>query len=241
MHHLIFPTALEAAQAAATRINACITTRPTLTLGLATGATMLPVYDALTAGGGPDMRDVTTFNLDEYTGLAPNHPASYHHYMREALFARLAHPPRASHLPRGDAVDPAEEARRYEALIAQAGGIDLQLLGIGRNGHIGFNEPGSARESRTRVVALAASTLAANAGFFAIGETPPARAISMGIATILEARSCLMLATGAAKAPAVAQMLSGAQSSACPATYLTSHPNVTVLLDQDAASLLPAS
>lgn len=206
-------------------------------LGLATGGTMLPLYRLLAGEyrAGLSFARVTSFNLDEYVGLAPDHPASYHSYMREVLFAHVDIDPARTYLPRGDAPDPGEEADRYEALIAAAGGISLQLLGIGQNGHIGFNEPTSSLASRTRVKTLTESTRAANRPYFGPKETPPEYAITMGVGTILAARECLLLATGAAKAPAVAAMIEGPLSAACPASALQMHPRATIVLDREAA------
>lgn len=230
----------EAATARAARIIADqVAAKPGSVLGLATGGTMLPVYDALRhihAVNGLSFAGVTTFNLDEYVGLAPDHPASYHYYMQEHLFRHIDINPDNTHLPRGDADDPATEAADYERRIAAAGGIDLQLLGIGRNGHIGFNEPTSSLGSLTRIKTLTESTRRANRSYFAAGEVMPKYALTMGIGTILAARSCILLATGEAKAQAVAQAVEGAVSAASPASALQLHRCVTMVLDTAAAS-----
>lgn len=168
----------------------------------------------------------------------PDHPGSYHRTMHDALFSHTDIRPEATHLPRGDAPDPSAEALRYEACIAAAGGIDLQLLGIGTNGHIGFNEPTSSLGSRTRIKTLTEATSASNRQFFTSEDAVPRYAITMGIATILEARACLLLATGTAKAAAVAAMVEGPLSAACPASALQMHPKTTVILDHGAASQL---
>lgn len=233
MQLITHPTAEAAALDVAHRLCAAITAAPEMRLGLATGGTMQPVYGAL-AGLDPDMSGVTTFNLDEYVGVSRDHPGSYHRYMQDMLFHRLTRPPTA-HLPQGDAPDPGAEAARYEALLAR--GVDLQLLGLGANGHIGFNEPGSTGDSRTRVVTLTPATRAANAAAFG-GETP-AQAISMGVASILSARAILLLATGVRKAEAVGRLLQDPIGPACPATYLRAHPEVTVVLDAAAAQEVP--
>lgn len=238
MKVLICDDAPAAIARAAGQVIAAVAARPGLVLGLATGGTMLPVYDRLAAAhaaGEVSFAGVTTFNLDEYVGLAPDHPCSYHVYMRQAFFARVDIDPARTHLPRGDSGDPRAEGARYEARIAACGGIDLQLLGIGQNGHIGFNEPTSSLGSRTRIKTLTAGTRAANAPYFDRPEDIPVHAITMGIATILDARACLLLATGPSKAEAVAAMVEGPLSAACPASALQLHPAATVVLDRDAA------
>lgn len=234
---------LESAEAAAARVaeimGEALSGRATV-IGLATGETMRPVYARLAAlhrAGRADFAGVTSFNLDEYVGVPPAHPASFHAFMREALFDHVNIDPARCHLPRGDAADPAAEAQRYEAAIAAAGGIDLQLLGIGRNGHLAFNEPTSSLGSRTRVKTLTEATRIANAPAFA-PDPVPRHAITMGIATILAARACLLLATGEAKAAAVARMVEGPLGADCPATALQMHPSATVVLDGAAASRL---
>jgi len=229
----------QAVAAAATRVTARLREDPALVLGLATGGTMEAVYARLVAAhraGGPSFAQAQSFNLDEYIGLGPAHPQSYAAFMRRHLFGHVDFAPGATHLPDGTAADPEAEAKAYEALIRARGPIGLQLLGIGTNGHIGFNEPGSARTSRSRVVALDESTVAANSRFFAPGEMPPARAITMGIATILDAQEIVLLATGAAKAAAVAAMLEGPVGPDCPASMLRGHAAVTVILDAAAAA-----
>lgn len=215
--------------------------RPAAVLGLATGATPLALYRELIArcrSGRISFARATTFNLDEYLGLGAVHPRSYRHYMQEHLFAHVDVDPSRTHLPAADAVHARRAGADYEDRIAAAGGIDLQLLGIGRNGHIGFNEPYSSLSSRTRVKTLTAKTIADNARFFAEGEYQPHLAITMGIGTILAARRVLLLATGEAKADAVAQMIEGAVAARCPASALQLHAAATVVLDPAAASRL---
>lgn len=209
-------------------------------LGFATGGTMLPIYERLVARhrAGLSLSGITSFNLDEYIGLAPEHPQSYRTYMRRALFDLTDIDPARTHLPRGNAADPMAEADRYEALIRAAGGIDLQLLGIGGNGHIGFNEPTSSLRSRTRVKALTPQTRQANSRFFRPQETVPGFAITMGVGTILDARHCLLVATGSDKAQAVAAMIEGPLAAVCPASALQMHPKATVILDGAASSAL---
>ncbi|MDT0681268.1 glucosamine-6-phosphate deaminase [Roseicyclus sp. F158] len=226
---------------AARMIAAVIADTPGAVLGLATGRTPLAVYARLredAAAGKLSFEGVRSFNLDEYLGLPPEHPASYHSYMRREFFDHVDLRAGDWHLPDGMADDPAAAGGRYEVAIRQAGGIDLQLLGIGENGHIGFNEPGAPFDSRTRKVALAASTIAANASEFPDGQTPPSHALTMGIATILEARRIVLLATGSKKAKALDAMLSGTIDPAVPASALRLHPAVTILCDKEAASCL---
>ncbi len=241
MKVLILDTAEAAIDRSATILLDAVQRKPSCVLGLATGGTMLPLYDRVVArhaAEGVSFAEVTTFNLDEYIGLGPDHIGSYHHYMRKALFDRIDIDIRQTHLPRGDAPDPATEAEAYEYRIEAAGGIDLQLLGIGHNGHIGFNEPTSSLASRTRIKTLTDDTRQANRAYFDGLADTPRFAITMGVGTILASRACLLLATGAAKAPAVAKMIEGPVSAACPATALQLHKQVTVVLDRAAAAEL---
>ena len=217
----VFPSAAEAAAYAGQQVADTLSRVPDTVLGLATGATMLPVYAWLLAAvreGRLSFRRASSFNLDEYAGLGAAHPASFAATMRLALFGGADFPPGRTHLPDGTAPDLAAEAARYEAAIQASGGIGLQLLGIGRNGHIGFNEPGSDPRSTTRVVTLTEGTRAANRGSFPVGEAVPRQAITMGIGTILRARRVLLLATGPAKAQAVARAWSGLPDPDCPAS-----------------------
>ena len=240
MKVLILENAAAVADRAAETVACLLRARPDAVLGLATGETMRPVYARLVElhrAGRADFARSVTFNLDEYVGISPDHPASFHSFMQQALFGPVGLPPARCHLPRGDATDPAAEAERYEAAIITAGGIDLQLLGIGRNGHLAFNEPTSSLASRTRVKTLTETTRQANAPAFAPGPVPR-HALTMGIGTILDSRSCLLLATGTAKAAAVARMIEGPLGADCPASALQLHPAVTVILDQAAAERL---
>jgi glucosamine-6-phosphate deaminase len=212
-----------------------------LVLGLATGATMERVYRNLVRlhrEEGLDFSLCSTFNLDEYVGLFPSDPNSYRFYMNQHLFRHVNVDVRNTHLPNGLANDLDAECRRYEASIQRFGGIDLQLLGIGKAGHIGFNEPLSALRSRTRVKALTPTTIAQNAPFFGGEERVPRRAITMGVGTIIEARRCLLLATGQSKAQVVAQAVEGPISSMVTASALQLHPRCTVVVDEEAASEL---
>jgi glucosamine-6-phosphate deaminase len=211
------------------------------TLGLATGATMAPLYARLVAAnraGAVSFRNAFSFNLDEYVGVAPEQPGSFHAFMREHLFRFIDIEPGRTHIPDGTARNIEAEAARYEALIEAAGGIDLQLLGIGANGHIGFNEPGSDFSSRTREVELDEATRLGNAGNFPDSASAPERAITMGIATILEVRSILLLATGPEKAAALAAAIDGPLTPGCPASALRLHRDVHILCDHAAASAL---
>lgn len=215
-----------------------ISQKPASVLGLATGGTMVPLYDCLRkshAKGDVSFASVVTFNLDEYVGLAPEHAGSYHTYMRVALFDHIDIDVSNVHLPVGNAADPVAESARFEALISASGGIDLQLLGLGQNGHIGFNEPTSSLSSPTRVKTLTQSTRDANRQYFDETEDVPRYAITMGIGTILRSKACLMLATGPNKAKAVAKMVEGPVMASCPASVLQMHAKVTVVLDQAAS------
>ena len=212
-----------------------------VTLGLATGATMTPFYARLTeafAAGAVSFREATSFNLDEHVGVPADEPGSFSLYMREHFLSRVDMPEGRAHFLDGMAQDIAAEAARYEAAIAAAGGIDLQILGIGANGHIGYNEPGSDFASRTRELVLEEATRRVNEGSFPARAAPPDRALTIGIGTILEARSILLLATGAAKAQAIAAALEGPITTRCPASALRLHGDVTILCDPEAASLL---
>ena len=232
----------EAAAALVARIVAHdLRTNPHLVLGLATGKTMERVYRHLVGLHKDEHLDFSlcsTFNLDEYVGLFPSDPNSYRHYMEERLFRHVNIDPRNTHLPNGMANDLDSECRQYEALILRFGGIDLQLLGIGKAGHIGFNEPLSALRSRTRVKALTPTTLKQNAAFFGGEDKVPRRAITMGVGTIIEARRCLLLATGDSKAEVVAQAVEGPITSMVSASALQLHPHCTVVVDEAAAAKL---
>ncbi|MBT9385198.1 glucosamine-6-phosphate deaminase [Pseudooceanicola sp. CBS1P-1] len=241
MRILIEPSAEQAVSRTVGLIAEQMHRNPASVLGLATGGTMEAVYAGLIEAhraGGLSFAGARSFNLDEYVGLSGAHPQSYRHYMQDRLFRHVDFPRGATHLPRGDAEDPVAAAQQYEARIAAEGPIDLQLLGLGTNGHIGFNEPTSSLASRSRVTCLAPSTLEANSRFFGPGEPQPGTAITMGIGTILEARRIVLLATGAAKAEAAAAMIEGPLSAFCPASALQMHTDATVVLDEAAAARL---
>ena len=233
--------------AAATLLVARVVAReirrnPNLVLGLATGRTMEAVYAHLVRmhrEDGLSFAGCRTFNLDEYIGLPRDHPASYRHYMNEHLFSKVDVNLRNTHLPDGMASDLPSECARYEGKISECGGIDLQLLGIGRAGHIGFNEPMSALRSRTRDKTLMWTTIEQNAVLFG-GDTDkvPHRAITMGVGTILESRRCLLLATGFEKAGIIAKALEGPITSRVTASALQLHAHCTVVVDNAAAATL---
>lgn len=239
MRLCVFETEKEAANAAAAEIVRVVRNKPDAVLGLATGGTMEPVYEALVAahGDGLSFSRVTTFNLDEYVGLPPTHPQSYRHYMSKLFFSRVDIDPANTHVPRGDTA-PDRAAAEYEATLARFDPIDVQLLGLGGNGHIGFNEPGSPVTSRTRCVNLASSTIEANRRFFDANEQVPETAITMGIATIMRARRLVLLAVGERKSSAVKAMIEGPVDEAVPASILRDHPDARALLDTAAAAKL---
>jgi len=240
MQIVIHPTARGAAEAVAAFLAGCLAKDPRLVLGLPTGRTPVPMYRALVRlheRGRVDFSRATTFNLDEFVGVAPDDRASYRQFMTRHLFARVNLDPTRTHVPRGDAADPRAEAARYEAEIAAEGGLDVAVLGIGANGHIGFNEPGPRLAARTSVVALKASSRQSNASLFGgRASRVPARAISMGMGTILSARHIIMLATGASKAAIVANALTGPITTRVPASLLQGHPRVVFVLDRAAAA-----
>lgn len=219
--------------------------KPTSVLSLATGATQFGLYAELVRmhrEEGLDFSQVTTFNLDEYLGLAPDHPASFHYYMRTRFFDHVNVRPDRIYIPDGLAADIREECRAYERAIRNAGGIDLAVLGVGRNGHIGFNEPRTEFGSRTRALFLAKRTIEANARFFGGDENAvPRQAISVGIRTIMNSRSILLLASGKAKAPVIAQTVHGPVTEMVPSSVLQLHPDATLIVDEEAASQLEPS
>jgi glucosamine-6-phosphate deaminase len=209
-----------------------IRNNPRTVLGLPTGRTPVGMYDGVVKNCGKEyhcFREVTTFNLDEYVGIDRNDHGSYYTFMREHLFDHVDLDPSRANLPNGMAADLAAECERYEAAIRDAGGLHLTFLGLGRNGHIGFNEPGTPFNSRTRVVELTESTRSANASLFDHGVVPE-RAITMGIGTILSSASIVLLATGSGKQDAIARLRSGEVTEAFPASALWRHHDVRVLM-----------
>jgi glucosamine-6-phosphate deaminase len=241
MEVFIYPTAQTAADQAADKIAESLRRNPRLVLGLATGSTMEPVYARLVSlhrDTGLDFSGCRTFNLDEYVGLPPGHPNSYRYYMEQHLFRHININPSNTHLPDGMAADLEAECARYEKLMALNGGIDLQLLGIGQNGHLGFNEPLSALDSRTHVQLLSGATRAQNGPHFIPPAQMPASALTMGMGSILAARRCLLLGTGEDKAQIIAEALEGPRTNRIPASALQQHPHCIVILDQLAANHL---
>ena len=217
--------------------------KPGTVLGLATGSSPVGLYRELVRRyreGRISFRGVRTFNLDEYVGLPPGHPQSYTRFMAEHLFDHVDIDRSRAHLPRGDCADPQAEALRYEALLAEYGPIDAQVLGIGTNGHIGFNEPGTPFSARTHVVELTEETRTSNARFFASPDEVPRRAITMGIANILESREILLLARGPRKVEALRRSFCEPPTPDVPGSALQHHPRVTLLLDRAAAQGLDA-
>ena len=235
----VFPDARTAARVVAARLAGDLQRKPDLVFGLATGRTPIALYEELarlTAERSLDWSRATTFNLDEFVGVTPGDPGSYRRFMEEHLFRHTNLPPARINFLDGTA-DPDQECMRYERAIASAGGIDVQILGIGTNGHIGFNEPGQELEARTHRVRLREETRRSNASLF--GGDPhrvPTEALSMGMATILQARSALLLAHGESKAGCIAKVVHGPLTTNLPASFLQLHPDVDLILDAAAAS-----
>jgi glucosamine-6-phosphate deaminase len=236
----VFDTPDAVACAVAERVANALAARPALVLGLPTGRTPISAYAELRrlhAAGGPDFSHASTFNLDEFAGIAASHPSSFRSYMERHLFGAVNLAPSRIHFLNGAAGDLDAECERYEAAIAAAGGLDLQILGIGSNGHIGFNEPGDELAARTHRVTLADSTRRDNAPFF--GGDPgqvPREALSMGMGTILKAADILLIATGERKAPCVERAVGGPVTTRLPASFLQLHPRVELYLDRAAAA-----
>lgn len=241
MEVIIQPTENAAAELVSRTIADELRAKPNLTLGLATGNTMESVYADLVRMHREEKLDFSqcrTFNLDEYVGLPGNHCHSYRRYMNLNLFLKVNIDLQNTHLPDGTAADLEAECVHYERLIAECGGIDLQLLGIGLAGHLGFNEPVSSLRSRTRIKVLSPVTRAQNAPLFPLPDEMPRRAITMGVGTILDARRCWLLATGEDKAEIVAKAIEGPLTSMISASALQLHPHCIVVLDEAAASRL---
>ncbi len=240
MEIIILKSADSVAAMAGELVAELLRVRPAAVLGLATGSTQLSLYRNLVEKDLDEdisFRDTTSFNLDEYLGVAAENPQSYRTYMNREFFDRIDIDKRNTFLPCcGEDENPRLVGPRYEQKIREAGGIDLQLMGIGYNGHIGFNEPSSSLRSRTRVKTLTKQTLNDNSRLFTKDEFQPKLAITMGIATIMDARRILLLATGENKAEAVQKTVEGPISAMCPASVLQMHERVTVLLDEAAAA-----
>jgi glucosamine-6-phosphate deaminase len=236
---IIQPDEKSASLLAARIVAALLREKPECVLGLATGSTPLMLYRELVRmhkEDGLDFGRVTTFNLDEYVGLPPEHPASYHSYMWANLFSHVNVPARLIHIPDGLAPDIPASCRQYEDAIRAAGGIDLQVLGIGTDGHIGFNEPSSSLASRTRIKTLTESTRKDNSVFFGGEDKVPRHVITMGVGTIMESRVCLLLAFGEKKAGALAGAVEGPVTSMVPASVLQIHPAAKIVIDEAAAA-----
>jgi glucosamine-6-phosphate deaminase len=236
---VIVPTAAEAGALVADEIATLIRSRPDAVLGLATGSTPLPVYEALRPRlEGVDVSRVRGFALDEYVGIDPAHPQSYRSVITSEVVEPLGLDPARVHTPNG-ALETIEHAGEdYERAIAEAGGVDLQILGIGTSGHIGFNEPGSSFASRTRVKTLIEQTRRDNARFFDSVDEVPMHCITQGLGTILAARHLFLLAFGESKAAAIAGAVEGPVTSSLPGSAIQLHPHVTVVVDEAAASAL---
>jgi glucosamine-6-phosphate deaminase len=236
------PNAKELGQEAARIVANAIRRNPRICLGLATGSTTVGMYKELVRlhrEESLDFSGVVTFNLDEYLGLPATHPQSFHYFMRENFFACVNIPENSIHIPDGAIRGQYDKyCAGYEQAIREAGGVDLQILGIGRNGHIGFNEPTSSLGSRTRLKVLTKETIEDNRRFFAPGEEIPQCAITMGIGTILEAKRILLLASGSSKAKPIAQAIEGPVTGSVTASALQLHPDVTFIVDQAAGAQL---
>jgi len=225
---------------AADAIEGLLRRKPDAVLGLATGSSPLPVYEELAArhATGLDFSRASGFALDEYVGLPEGHPEQYRNVIRREFTDRINIDPANVHSPDGSAADIPAACDAYEAAIAAAGGVDLQLLGVGTDGHIGFNEPGSSFASRTRIKSLIEQTRKDNARFFTSLADVPHHVITQGLGTIMDARHVILIATGAQKAQAVRNFVEGPVAAICPASVLQFHPHATVLVDEAAASAL---
>ena len=241
MEVIIQPNPSDVAQVAGRIVSRLLVNKPNAVLGLATGSTPVALYDNLVKAyreGSIDFAQVTTFNLDEYVGLGAGHPRSYHEFMREHLFQHVNVAPERAHIPDGLTSNIPQFCEQYEQQILEAGGIDLQILGIGSDGHIGFNEATSSLASRTRIKTLTGQTQRDNARFFDSPEEVPRHVITMGIGTILECRTCVLMAFGEQKAQAIANTVEGPLTSMVPASALQLHPDAKIIVDEAAASKL---
>ena len=226
-------------KAAAQLVVDVLNTKPNAVLGMATGSTPLGLYQELVRlykAGHVDFSRVTTFNLDEYVGLPANHPQSYHYFMREHFFQHVNIPQHNINIPSGTTSNYPAFCEWYEGRIAECGGIDLQILGIGTDGHIAFNEPGSSLSSRTRLKTLSKQTIDDNARFFERRESVPVYAITMGVGTILDARRLVLVASGKTKAKAIAHAVEGPVTSMVTASAIQLHRDATVIVDGEAAA-----
>lgn len=241
MEVVILPGSRKIGQLAADAIEALLRAKPAAVLGLATGSSPLPIYDELVnrhLHKGLDFSKAHAFALDEYVGLEPGHPQSYREVILREFTSRVNIPEANVLTPDGAAGDLPAACQSYEEAIGAAGGVDLQILGVGTDGHLGFNEPGSSLASRTRIKTLIEQTRRDNARFFASLAEVPHHVVTQGLGTIMEARHVVLVATGARKAPAVRDFVEGPVSAICPASILQFHPHATILLDEAAASSL---
>lgn len=241
MEVIIQPGYDAVSRVAADLFEALVRKKPNCVLGLATGSTPIGLYQELIRRHQEEKLNfskVTSFNLDEYYGLTPDHPQSYQHFMNEELFNHINILKKNRHLPDGLAKNVEKSCQSYENKIKKAGGIDLQVLGIGSDGHIGFNEPGSSLASRTRMKTLMEKTIKDNKRFFGKNEKVPIHAITMGVGTILDSRHCILIASGKKKAGIIAAAVEGAITSQVTASALQMHPRTTVIIDEAAASKL---
>ena len=230
----------EMSDRAAEIVLAAVEEDPRIVLGLATGSSPVGLYQRMAAAckDGLDFSQVVTFNLDEYVGLAPDHDQSYRYFMNENLFNHINIRPENTHVPDGLSDALLTTCAEYEMMIEEAGGIDIQVLGIGRDGHLAFNEPGTSLASRTHVTELTEETIADNARFFEKPEDVPRFAVTMGLATILDAGQLLFVANGEGKADAVAGALEGPVTSSNTGSAMQLHPDVVAIVDEGAASKL---
>ncbi len=237
----VYKNAQEVGKAAAMIVAGEILKKEDCVLGLATGSTPIPTYQEMARmnrEGLIDFSKVRSYNLDEYIGLSPDHICSYRRFMNEQLFDHINIDKANTHVPCGIGEDHEADARAYDEAVEAAGGIDLQILGIGHDGHIGFNEPGDEFVSATNIVTLTDMTIDANTRFFEKRDDVPRQAITLGNRNIMAAKRIILLATGKDKAPAIAAAIKGNITPKMPASLLQVHPNVQFLLDEDAASLL---
>jgi glucosamine-6-phosphate deaminase len=235
---IVLPSPTEVGRLAARKVGQLIRGKPTAVIGFATGSSPLAIYaelGRLVRDGSLDASRVSGFALDEYVGIAEQHPQSYGSVLRREVIEPLGLDPSRVFVPDGRASDLEAACEAYEAAIRDAGGVDLQILGIGANGHIGFNEPTSSFGSRTRLKTLAPRTREDNARFFASPEEVPTHCLTQGLGTIMEARELLLVAQGSRKAAAVAAAIEGPVSSMCPGSILQFHPRATVIVDDAAA------
>jgi glucosamine-6-phosphate deaminase len=238
MEVIVLPSPAEVGQLAARKIAKLVRGKPNAVLGLATGSSPLAIYHELASSvrdGSLDASHVSAFALDEYVGIAEQHPQSYASVIRREVTEPLGLDPSRVFVPDGRAADLETACQAYESAIREAGGVDLQILGIGANGHVGFNEPTSSFGSRTRLKTLAPRTRADNARFFDSPDDVPAHCLTQGLGTIMNARELLLVAQGSRKAAAVAAAIEGPVSSMCPGSILQFHPHATVIIDEAAA------